>query len=125
MLVAIPKVVLAEVTGAIASLLQYLRETGRCSLQAELVAGYSYGGHARTNRVLPRDEGSAAGRAGILRVVIREANAFHADAIDVRRGVAHRAHAVSTDVLPTDVITPDDQNVRFLLLSLNGCGRSD
>src|SRR6185295_14395754 len=66
--------------------------------------------------ILPGDERGPPGRTRGLAVVVREADALHADAIDVRRPVAHHAQAVRADVLPADVVAPDDENVRRLRL---------
>ena len=38
-----------------------------------------------------------------------------ADAVNVRRLVAHHAHVVGADVELADVITPDDEDVGFLV----------
>ena len=55
-LVAVTEVVLAEMPGAVAGLLQHLGERGRCGLQAELVAWHADRGHAGADRILTRDE---------------------------------------------------------------------
>lgn len=59
-----------------------------------------------------------------LRVVIGELDAFVGDPVDVGGGVTHGAHAIGADVLPADVITKDDQNVRFIRLC-HGTGGED
>ena len=56
----------------------------------------------------------------LLAVILEETNAFLADAVDVRRFVAHQAVAVGADVGDADVVAPDDEDVG--LLSLRECG---
>ncbi|MNR03955.1 hypothetical protein D3C85_1198780 [compost metagenome] len=116
--VVVAQVVLAELAGAVAGLPEHLGQARRGGLQAELVARLADRGHARTNRILAGDERRASGGAGGLPVVIGEADALHADAVDARRGVAHGAHAVGADILPTDVVAPDHQDVGLVRLGL-------
>jgi hypothetical protein len=111
MLVAVAEMVLAEVAGAVAGLLHDFAQAGRSGLQAELVAGHADRRHSGANRVLAGDERRPAGRAGGLGIVVGEPDPFHAEAVDMRRGVAHGAHAVGADVLPADVVAPDDEDV--------------
>ena len=110
-LITVAEVVLTEVAGRVAGALEHFGQARRGRLQAERVARLADGGHPRTDRVLAGDEGSAAGGRARLGVVVGEADALQADAVDGRGGVAHRAHAVGADVLPADVVAPDDQDV--------------
>ncbi|GAA5314853.1 MAG: hypothetical protein AseanaTS_00570 [Candidatus Pelagadaptatus aseana] len=48
---------------------------------------------------------------GVFTVVIGKDGAFFGDAVDVRRPVAGLTHGVGTEVIHTDVITPDGENV--------------
>ena len=52
--------------------------------------------------------------------MISEHNAFTRDTVDMRRPVAHRAVAIGADILPTDVIWENNEDVGFLVLGLNG-----
>jgi hypothetical protein len=52
---------------------------------------------------LPVDESCAARRAGLLAVIIGEADAFLGDAINIRCLVAHHATAVVADVPNVDI----------------------
>ena len=56
----------------------------------------------------------------LLAVVMQEADAFFADAVDVRRFVAHQSVAVGADVGDADIVAEDDEDVRFLRLRLPG-----
>jgi hypothetical protein len=106
-------VVLAEVTGGIAGVLQNLCETGGGGFQTESIAGLTDGGHSGANRILAGNECRPTGRAGWLGVVIGEADPFHADPVNVGRRIAHGSHSVSADVLPAYVVAPDHKNVGF------------
>ena len=59
----------------------------------------------------PVRNADAAGRAGLLAVVLQEPEPFLADAVDVRRLVAHQAVAVGADIGDADVIAADDEDV--------------
>ena len=52
--------------------------------------------------------------------MISEHDALSSYTIDVGRPVAHRAVAIGADVLPTDVIWENNEDVGFLVLGLNG-----
>ncbi|MCY1294963.1 hypothetical protein D9M70_442830 [compost metagenome] len=125
--VVVSQVVFAELASTIASLLEHFGKARRARLDPQLVARQADGGHARPDGVLAGDECRAARRARRLRIVVGEADAFHTDAVDVRRGVAHGAHAIGADVLPANVVTPDDEDVglamRGLLSLRQGCHR--
>ena len=60
-------------------------------LEAEQIARLPHRHHARADRILAGDEGGAAGGAGLLRIMIGKADAAIADAVDIGRGIAHRA----------------------------------
>jgi hypothetical protein len=62
---------------------------------------------------LPKDEGRPAGGATLLRVRVGEERAFLREAIDVGRAVTHDAVVVGAEVVDTDVVAPNDQNVGF------------
>jgi hypothetical protein len=78
------------------------------------INGQSDFGQAGGKRVLPSDESCASSRAALLAVIVGELNAFVADAIDVRRAIAHLAIAESADVPHADIVAPKDQNIRLL-----------
>ena len=74
--------------------------------------------------VLAGEKRRAAGGAGLLAIVLEETNALLADAVDVRRFVAHQAVAVGADVSDADVVAPDDEDVWFLRLREDGSRRA-
>src|SRR5262249_3826345 len=57
----------------------------------------------------------AARCATLLAVPVGEQRAFPGNAVDVGSAVAHNAKVVGAEVEPSDVISPDDQDVRLLL----------
>ena len=116
MLVAIALVVLAELSSGVTLALEYGRHGDVGLLPALFGARQADLGHAATHRHAAADEGRAAGGAALLRVVVGEAEAFGGDAVDVGRAVAHHAAVVEADVPGTDVVAPDDEDVRLLVL---------
>ena len=112
-LVAVAQVVLAELTGDVALRLEQFGNGRIFGLQAEIGAGQADLGQTGADRVLTGDEGGAAGGAALLGVVVGEFDAFFGDAVDVGRAIAHRAAIVVADVVPADVIAPEDENVGF------------
>ncbi len=119
-LVPVAKMVLAELAGGIAVVLQQIGD-GRAPLRYAVIgAGHADGQKTRSERVLPEDERRASGRAALLGVVVREQRAFLGDAIDVGRLVPHHAQVVGADVAPSHVVAPDHQDVR-LFLGPRGC----
>jgi hypothetical protein len=55
-------------------------------------------------------------------IVVSEHDPFLGQPIDVRRPAAHHAPVVGADIVDTDVVTPDNQDVWFLTLSRRGLG---
>src|SRR5262249_34518619 len=53
-------------------------------------------------------------RAALLSVPVGEQRALLSNPINVWGAVSHHAEVVGTDVVPTDVVTPDDQYVWFV-----------
>jgi hypothetical protein len=83
-------------------------------LKFERSAGHSDFGQAGAEWVLSGDEGRAPSCATLLAIVVGASDAFVGDAIDVRGSVAHHAATEIADIPRTDVVTPENQDVRFL-----------
>ena len=109
--VAIAEVVLAELSRGVTLGLQHLGQRRSRGLDSQRVAGQADRRHAAADRVLAGDECGATRGARWLRIVVGEHRAFAADAIDVRRGVAHHAGVVEAEVRPADVVPEDHQDV--------------
>ena len=75
--------------------------------------------------MLPQDEGGAASRAALLCVGIGEKRAFLGDTVDVWCVIAHDAEVIGADVMDTDVIAPDDEDVGLLVSRLSRAGGAD
>src|SRR5580698_7009084 len=73
-------------------------------------------GQAAADAVLPREERRAARGARLLAVIVQEPDAFVRNAVDVGRLVAHQSAGVATEIGKPDVVTPDDEDVRFVRL---------
>src|SRR5262249_42528708 len=63
--------------------------------------------------MLAGEKGSAASGARLLTIVVKELHALPADAVNVRRFIAHEAIGVGADVCDAGVITEDDKDVRL------------
>ena len=126
MLVQIAEMVLAELAGGIALVLQQLGDGDDLVGHADRRAGNADLRQSGAIDALSGDERRATRGAGLLAVGIGEHHALLGDAIDVRRLVAHQAVRVATQIRNADVVAPDDEDVRLvrfghflLLLSFN------
>ena len=113
-LVFIAKVIFAELTRGVALRFEKFRN-GRVFLaQAEIRARQADLRQARAQPALAGDEGRATGGAALLAVIIRKDHALLGDEVDVGRAIAHHPIGVGADVRLTDVVAPDDDDMRFL-----------
>ena len=92
-LVAVAKVVLAELAGGVALRLEQFGNRRVFLLQPQRSARQADLGQAGAQAGLAGDERRPAGRAALLGVVVREHHAFLGDAVDVGRLEAHQSHA--------------------------------
>src|SRR5262249_54053370 len=116
--VAVAEVVLADLRGRISQWLQelgdgrvFLVETNRSGRQTDF-------GQPGAQSVLAGNERRSSSRAVLLAVAVGESHALLRGAVDVWRAVAHQPVAIATEVGDADVISPDDENIRFLLFLL-------
>ena len=110
----IAEVVLAELAGGIALRLEQFGDGRIFLLQADRRAGHPDLGQARADGVLAADEARTTGGTALLRIVVGECHAFLCNAIDIRRLIAHHAATEMADIPHADVVTPQNQDVRFL-----------
>ena len=115
-LIAVPEMVLAELSGHIA---ERLEQFGEC----RILFGETFFRTRQPNFqkagphwALSGDKRSAAGRAGLLTVIVREDRTLVGETVDVGRAIAHHSAIVGADVPVADVIGHDDEDVGFLLL---------
>ena len=113
-LVAVADVVLAELAGGVAEVLEQAADRGIELAHAHRRAGEADLGQPGADAVLAGEERRAAGGARLLAVVVEEAHALLGDAVDVGRLVAHQAVAVGADVGDADVVAEDDEDVRLV-----------
>jgi len=106
--VLVAQVVLAELAGGIAVGLEQLGNRRVFGLQAEVSAGETHFGQSGADWVLAGDKGRPPGCAALLGVIVGEFDPFPGDAIDIGRFVAHRAPVVVADVVPANVVSPQD-----------------
>src|SRR4029077_8150987 len=112
--IAVAEMVFAELTRGIAEWLEHLGNGRIFRLQSDSGTGHSDFGQAGAERVLAGDESCASSSAALLAVVVGKGDTFGGDAVDVWRPVAHHATAEVADVPCTDVIAPEDQDIRLL-----------
>ncbi len=125
MLVAVTKVVLAELAGHIVFRFQVTRNRWVLLFQAEIGAWQADLGQARAERDLPIDEGGAASRTRLLAVGIGEQHSIVNDSIDIGRLVTHHPLIVGADVPIADIVAPDDEDDGLLLRHHRSHGRYD
>jgi hypothetical protein len=123
-LVAVTEVVLAELPSGVALRLEPRRDRRVLRLQAQRRPGQTHLGQAGAVRVLASDERRSSCGAALLRVIVGEQHPFGGDAVDVGGPVSHQPVAVATEVALTDVVAPDDQDIRFIVHWLAFRGRS-
>ena len=120
MFVPVTQVVLAELAGGIALRLQHFGERGILGLHAHRPPDHAYRGQACPDGIHARHERRTTGGAGWMRVMIAEHSPFLGNAIDVGCAVAHDTTTVNAQVGEADIVTPDDDDIGLLLLSLRG-----
>ena len=113
-LVGVAQVVLAELRGHVALVLEQFGDRHVTSLQPFLRAGEPDLQHARPEARLAGDEARATGRAALLAVPVGEQRTFLGKAVEIRSPVAHLAEVVRADVPVADVVAPQNQDVWFL-----------
>ncbi len=115
-LVAIAEMVLAELSRHVSERLQEFGDRGILGAHALRSGRDAHFRQTRAIAGLPGDERRPPGGTGLLAVRIGEHHPFRGEPVDVWCLIAHQPAAVATQIRNTDVISPDDQNVRFLLV---------
>ena len=113
----VAQMVLAELAGAVAEVVQELGERRRAGPQVGRAARQLRRDHAGAQRVHAGEEGVAPGRAALLGVVVGEHRPFLADPVDVGRLADHQAAMVDRRLHPADVVAHDEQDVGLLVLA--------
>jgi hypothetical protein len=105
--VEIAEVVLAELAGGVALVLQERGDGDELLAHADRRAGDADLRQAGPVHALASDERGAPRRAALFTVAVGEHHPFLREAIDVGRLIAHQAVRVATQVRNADVIPPD------------------
>jgi hypothetical protein len=111
----VAQMVLAELAGGVAEIVQKLGDRRRAGPQVGRAARELRRNHSGAQRVHSGKEGVASRRATLLGVVIGEHCAFLADLVDVRRLSDHQATVIDARLHPADIVAHDEENVRFAL----------
>ena len=93
--VQVAEMVLAELAGRVALILERGGDRDDLLVHADRRAGDADLGEAGAIDALPGDEGRTARRAGLFAVGIGEQHAFLGDAVDVGRLIAHEAMRIA------------------------------
>src|SRR3954451_20947409 len=108
--------VLAELAGCITQWLEQLSDGGILGTQPDRGGWQAHFRQSGAKYALPSDERGAARRTALFAVAVGEQHALVRDAIDVGCLVAHQAARVARQVGDSDVVAPDDDDVRLLRL---------
>src|SRR6266516_6538511 len=114
----VAEMVLAELAGAVAQIVEERGESGRPGPQVGRAARELRRDHARAQRIHAREEGIAPGRATLLSVVGHHDRAFFRNPVNVWRFPDHQAAMIAARLHPADVIAHDEQDIGFLVLRL-------
>ena len=126
----VAEMVLAELAGLVAEVVQELCQRRRAGPQIGGASGQLGRDHAGAQRMHAGEEGVAAGRAALLGIVVGEHRAFIADPVDVRRLADHQAAMVDARLHPADVVAHDEEDIGLsgglrLGRGQGGCGKKD
>ena len=114
--ILVAQMVFTELPGGIALRLQQLGNRRVFLAQPQIRPRHPDLAQAGAKHALPGDERGTAGGAALLGVVIGERHAFIGNPVDVRGAIAHHAFCIGADIGLADVIAPDDDNIRFLIV---------
>src|SRR5882724_2172106 len=103
----VAEMVLAELAGAVAQIVEERGESGRPGPQVGRAARELRRDHAR-------EEGIAPGRATLLSVVGHHDRAFFRNPVNVGRFPDHHAAVITARLHPADIIAHDEQDIGFL-----------
>src|SRR5438034_5962359 len=117
----VAEMVLAELTGAVAQIVEERGESGRPGPQVGRAARELRRDHARTQRIHAREEGIAPGRATLLSVVGHHDRTFFRNPVNVGRFPDHQAAMIATRLHPTDIIAHDEDDVWFVAVCRLRC----
>jgi hypothetical protein len=71
--------------------------------------------------MLAGNEGRAPCGAALLSIVVSKDRTFIGYAINIGRLITHLTHAIATDIPDSNIITPDDEDIRLVSSVRGGC----
>src|SRR5215469_1508079 len=111
-LILVAEVVLAELAGDIALVLEQLGDGWVLCAQPLVRPWQSDLGQSSANRRLTCDECSSPRRAALLPIPVGKEHSFLCETVDVGRFITHDPMVIGAHIPPTDVVAPDNQYVR-------------
>ena len=114
--VQVAEMVLAELAGAVALVLQKGGNRNDLVAHADRCGRDSHFRQTGAHDALTGDERRAARRAGLLAVAVGEHHAFLGEAIDVGCLVPHQAARVATQIRDADIVAPYHQDIGLFCL---------
>jgi hypothetical protein len=120
----VAQVILAELAGGIAEIVQKLGERRRTGPQIRRATGKLWWNHAGAQRMHSGEKSVASGGAALLGIIGHEFSAFAPDAVDIWRFSDHQSFMVDARLHDADIVAHDEQYVRLrLLLRGSSCAR--
>src|SRR6185369_10292297 len=113
-LVAVPEVVLAELTGRVAPIFKQFRDGWVFRLQTDGRGGHTHLGETGSVTALPGDERGSPGRTALLAVGVGKHHAFFRKTVNVRCAISHQSVAITAQVGYAYVVAPNYENVRLV-----------
>ena len=114
--VEVAEMVFAELSRSIAHGLERCGDSRRLRRHADLGTGLADRGQSGADGKLAGDEVGATRRTTRFGIVVGEPHSAGSQLVEVRGLARHDALVIGTDVVPTNVIAHDDDDVRLLCL---------
>src|ERR1700675_917713 len=116
MLVVIPKVVFAELRSCVALLLQEVSDCRRPVRNSVRGPREADGKQSSSEWVLPQNERRTARSTALLSIGVSEERSLFRQAVDVGGSFSPHPDVVGADIPEADVVPPNNEAVRLLLV---------
>ena len=117
-MVEIAQMVLTEMSCSITLFLQQCGDRYDLFTHPDRCARYAYFGQAGAVNALPGNEGRASCCTGLFAIRVCKHHAFFCNTVNVGCLVTHQSVRITTEIGYSNVITPDDKNIRLFLFRL-------
>src|SRR5215813_7071494 len=117
--------ILAKLSGCITLGLQQLGYSWILALEPNRCSRNSNFRQPGAKSTLPGDKRCSSGGATLLSVGVGKQHAFFCEAVDVGCSIPHHAVTVATEILNSDVVSPNHEDVRLLRYFFNFFGHCD